>query len=407
MPPSRLRLQDAAVVVAFLALLSIAGRLNGASLQSGEPAAADRSPPSLTAAQAPPRAVPRTLPVVARILLPGRSGLLQGGLGDERAVAAASGAVWVADGCAVARVHPPTNQMTGRVVIGERGRRDDACRVLGLTISPDTSVWVATTTVLVRIDRAGRRVAATLPLAPSGAPAADSGAIWVPCCWVASAHGSLPLTGWLLRVDPATDRVTARIPLAGGHPKAVGAGDGGIWVAGYRDRQDRPGEVTEHAPVLWRVDPATNQVVRSFSPPGSPAALLASDPSPPSVLASHGAVFMSDPSSGVVWQVDPDQHRFIGSLAISQGGPLAAAAGVVWAGRANSLVPLTGPNPGGEGPRLLDPLGRWITGLAASPDTLWVATSDALFRIDPHKLDAPTKPGPITGRPRILNREAP
>jgi len=383
--PSRFRLRDAAVVAAFLALLLVAGRLNGSSLQSREPAP-DRTPPSPTTAQAPPRALPRTLPVVARITLPSRSGLLQGGLEDERAVAAAAGAVWVADGCAVARVHPRTN-ITSRVAIGERDPQDDACRVLGLSIGPEGSVWVATTTVLVRADRAGRRIAATLPLAPSGAPAAAAGAIWVPCCWVAtSEHANLPLQGWLLRVDPATDRVTARIPLPGGHPKAVGAGLGGIWVAGYRDRQDRPGGVIEHAPVLWRVDPATNQVIGSFSPLGSPIALLGSDASPPSVLASHGAVFMSDPSTGVVWQVDPHQRRFIGSMAISQGGPLAAAAGVVWAGGASSLVPLTGPNAGGDGSRLLDPLGRWITGLAASADTLWVATSDALYRIDSRRL---------------------
>jgi hypothetical protein len=384
--PSRFRLRDAAVVAAVLALLLVAGRLNGSSLQSREPAP-DRPPPSLTMAEVPPRALPRTLPVVARITLPSHSGLLQGGLEDERAVAAAAGAVWVADGCAVARVDPRTNKITGRVAIGERDPQDDACRVLGLSIGPEGSVWVATTTVLVRADRAGRRIAATLPLAPSGTPAAAAGAIWVPCCWVAkSERASLPLLGWLLRVDPATDRVTARIPLPGGHPKAVGAGQGGIWVAGYRDRQDRPGEVIEHAPVLWRVDPATNQVVSSFSPLGSPIALLGSDASPPSVLASHGAVFMSDPSTGVVWQVDPNQHRFIGSIAISQGGPLAAAAGVVWASGASSLVPLTGPSAGGDGPRLLDPLGRWITGLAASADTLWVATSDALYRIDPRSL---------------------
>lgn len=177
--------------------------------------------------------------------------------------------------------------------------------MLGLSISPDGSVWVATTTVLARIDRAGRWIAAALPVVPSGPPVAASGAIWVPCCWVVeSEHASLPLEGWLLRVDPATNQ----------------------------------------------------------------------------------AVFMSDPPTGVVWQVDPYQHRFIASMTVSQGGPLAAAAGVVWAGGASSLVPLTGPNAGGDGPRLLDPLGRWITGLAASADTLWVATSDALYRIDRRKL---------------------
>jgi hypothetical protein len=69
MQPSRFRLRDAAVVAGLLALLLVAGRLNGSSLQSGKPAP-DRAPPSPTAAQAPPRALPRTLPVAARIPLP-------------------------------------------------------------------------------------------------------------------------------------------------------------------------------------------------------------------------------------------------------------------------------------------------------------------------------------------------
>jgi hypothetical protein len=384
MPRSRFRLGDAAVVAVCLAVLLVAGRLHGGSLRSGGPVP-DRAPSSWTAAQAPLGARPRGLPVVARILLPGRSGLLQGGLNDERAVAATPGAVWVADGCAVARVHPRTNQLTGWVAIRERHRHGDTCRVLGLTISPDGRAWLATPTALVGTDRAGRRITGRLPLAPSGPPAAAAGAIWVPCCQ-ASERARLPLGGWLLGVDPASEQVTARIWLAGGQPKAVGAGPGGLWVAGYRDRQDHPGGVIEHTPLLWRVDPATTQVDGPLVPAGGPAALLAADPSPPSVLAGHDAVFMSDPPTGVVWQVDPHRRRFTGSLAVSQGGPLAAAAGVVWAGGASRLVPLTGPNAGGDGPRLLDPLGRWITGLAASADTLWVATSDALYRIDPRRL---------------------
>ena len=49
MQPSRFRLRDATVVAALLALLLVAGRLNGGSLQSGKPAR-DRAPPSPPAA---------------------------------------------------------------------------------------------------------------------------------------------------------------------------------------------------------------------------------------------------------------------------------------------------------------------------------------------------------------------
>ena len=82
--------------------------------------------------------------MVARIPLPSRSGLQQGRLEDERAVAAASGAVWVGDGCAVASVGPRSNRITARVAIGERDPQDDPCRVLGLSISPSGTVWVVT-----------------------------------------------------------------------------------------------------------------------------------------------------------------------------------------------------------------------------------------------------------------------
>jgi hypothetical protein len=395
MQPSRSRLRDATVVAALLAgllVLLVAGRFYGRSLQSGEPAAPDRTAPPVAKAP-PPRALPHTLPVVARIPLPSRSGFQQGRwFDDENAVAAASGAVWVAAGCGVARIDPRSNRIAARVAtIGERDPQGDRCRVLGLSISNDATVWVATTTALLRVDRAGRRVAARLPVAPSGAPVVAAGAVWVACCWVVeSEHASLPLQGWLLRVDPATDRVAARIALSGGHPKAVGAGQGAIWVAGYRDQQDRPGEVIEHAPVIWRVDPATNRVVSSVAPLGRPAAIAGSDAMPPAVLADHDRVFMSDPSTGVVWQVDPHQDQFVGSVTVIQGGPLVVAAGVVWAAGGSSLAPLTGPNAGGDGPHLgshlLDPLGRRITGLAASADALWLATSEALYRIDPRKL---------------------
>jgi hypothetical protein len=65
------------------------------------------------------------VPVVARIPLPSRSGLQQGGWFDEEsAVATTSGAMWVADGCAVARIDPRTNRIITRVAtIGERARR--------------------------------------------------------------------------------------------------------------------------------------------------------------------------------------------------------------------------------------------------------------------------------------------
>jgi hypothetical protein len=389
MQPSRFRLRDAAVVAAFLAVLLVAGRLHERSLQAGGPAPGRAARPPAAAHAPPAAALPRTLPVVARIALPRRPGPPQGGTGGERAVAAAAGAAWVADGCAVARVGPRSNRVSGWVALGERrGRRGGPCRVLGLGVGPDASAWVATTSALVRADRAARRVAARLALAPSGAPTVAAGAVWVPCCRAAgSARAGLPRGGWLLRVDPGSGRVAARIALAGGHPRAAGAGLGSVWVAGYRDRQDRPGGLVRHAPVLWRVDPATNRVVAAAAPRGRPRALLDSDATPPSVLAEDAAVLVSDPPGGVVWQVDPRRHRFVGRTAVAQGGPLAAAGGVAWAAAAGGLVPLSGPHAGGGGPRLPEPLGRGgVTGLAAGAGALWVATPDALYQVDPRRL---------------------
>jgi hypothetical protein len=69
--------------------------------------------------------------------------------------------------------------------------------------------------------------------------------------WAANA-----LDGTLVRVDPVTGRVVARVLLprtTDQRPHQVAVGEGAVWVASASTRRGT-------ANLLWRVDPASNQV---------------------------------------------------------------------------------------------------------------------------------------------------
>jgi streptogramin lyase len=97
--------------------------------------------------------------------------------------------------------------------------------------------------------------------------------------WVASA-----LDGTLVRVDPVAGRVVARVLLPRAtdqRPHRVAVGEGAVWVTSASTRRGT-------ANLLWRVDPASNQVTGTTDLGPTPAMGI-----PNSVAAGHGSIWVA------------------------------------------------------------------------------------------------------------------
>jgi ABC-type branched-subunit amino acid transport system substrate-binding protein len=114
----------------------------------------------------------------------------------------------------------------------------------------------------------------------------------------------------LSRLDPQTGRVVATVP-ARVADIAVGP-TGVVWGL-------RPGP----SPAVVRVDPRTNSVTTTIKFPSAEAA---------DVAVGAGAVWVSDPETGVVWRIDPGPPVRERTVPVAPGvDPLAFGAGSLWA----------------------------------------------------------------------------
>ena len=196
-------------------------------------------------------------------------------------LAVGAGAVWVSrrsDG-AVVRINPATNRVVATIGIG---RAPGAMTVAG------GMVWVALPGGgLGRIDPASNRsTVIRVPRCCAGELAASDGALWV------ANHED----GTLVRVDPATGRVAARILLpktTGQRPHQVAVGEGAVWVTSASPRRDT-------ANLLWRVNPASNQVTGTLDLGPTSAGGI-----PNSVAAGNGAVWVGGTTKGSIVRLEP------------------------------------------------------------------------------------------------------
>jgi glutamine cyclotransferase len=342
---SRTGLRAGLGVLAALGVLLVAGRLSAVgSDPSSAPDEAASAP-----AQAPHSVVELTEPI--------------SGLAVDRK------GLWVAHGGTVDRLDPRALQVTGSAQAPRAAAAvppDATGQIRGLAAGGG-AIWATLASPargLVRIDAATARVVAVLPVAGVG-PAAVGGTgaaagVWVVCCGGETFLGP----SRLVRVDPASNRVVAQIPLPG-LPDAVGVGPSGVWVRAA-------------AGPVWRIDPVTNRVVAEVPVPRGLGGTQGS------VLVGRDAVWVSDPASATVLRIDPRSNRVVGRVEVA-GAPLAATAdGTVVAvsgGRVLSLGggPLRGVH--------VDELnGAYASALAATADTIWIAESDALLRVDRREL---------------------
>ena len=177
--------------------------------------------------------------------------------------------------------------------------------------APDaTSAPVA----LAQIDLANGQRVATLRVTPRPAGAVLAfGSLWVSGADAIVSDGG-GTRGELLRLEPASGRVLARIPLPGyasSDPAGIVADATALWVA----------DATR--PYVWRIDPATSQVVASVrTRRGSSAIAVGGD-----------AVWVGETLSfrGAVARIAPDELHVTASFNLQRvDGPLLFAANSLW-----------------------------------------------------------------------------
>jgi DNA-binding beta-propeller fold protein YncE len=152
----------------------------------------------------------------------------------------------------VVRIDLATNEIAAEIRLRHTPWRDRIA-------ATDEAVWVASSSLLERIDPATNTVVASveLPDVSISAITADDAAVWV----VTIADDGGQPTGTLVRIDTATNEIAAEIPLGpevAGYDDSVMLGAGSVWVLGVRWFEE---EDVEYGSDLIRVDPATNAIV--------------------------------------------------------------------------------------------------------------------------------------------------
>ena len=136
--------------------------------------------------------------------------------------------------------------------------------------------------------------------------------------WVVS-----PALGQALRYDAATLKEQAVIPLAK-DVFEIEIGSDAVWASG-----------ATNGGMVWRIDPATNQVVKSFDLPNSGFAGL---------VAAFGSIWVGSGNKGLLFRIDPATNA-VTTIEVNKG----------------------------------------MSGITAGPDAIWVTGSAdrTIYRIDP------------------------
>lgn len=279
-----------------------------------------------------------------------------------RQVVLAADGLWTVGERALYRIDPAGNRVAATIPVGTV-RAAPAALALAAGVA-----WVpaGASSTLWRVDRATGRVDGRIDLdrrllGPVGVAAQD-GTVWVSCC--ALQHGPRP-AGVLLRVDTRRHRVVARIPIADG-PLAVAAGDGAVWVG------------TARGGVL-RVDPTSNRVVGRVAPAaGSRVEAIAATPQ---------GIWAVDTGGYHVLRLDPGSGR----VGLAVAAPLPRGVGVgdggTWVIVTNDrTLARVDERDGRLRARVPADVVRDVRGVAVGAGALWVTTGNQVVRLDPRRL---------------------
>jgi DNA-binding beta-propeller fold protein YncE len=279
-----------------------------------------------------------------------------------RQVVLAADGLWVVGERALYRIDPAGNRVAATIPVGTV-----VAAPVALALAPGVA-WVpaGASNTLWRVNRATGRVDGRIGLdrrllGPVGAAAQD-GAVWVSCC--ALRHGPGP-AGVLLRVDTRRNRLVARIPIADG-PLAVTAGAGAVWVA------------TARGGVL-RVDPRSNRVVGRVP--------LAAGSRVEAIAATPQGIWAVDTGDENVLRLDPGSGR----VGLAVAAPLPRGVGVgdggAWVIVTNDrTLARVDERDGRLRARVPADVVRDVRGIAVGAGALWVTTGNQVLRLDPRRL---------------------
>ncbi len=122
------------------------------------------------------------------------------------------------------------------------------------------------------------------------------------------------------RIDPGTGTVTSTVDLTRlPEPTGIAIGEDAVWIVSANPCCARE---RRRAGILWRIDPARNEVTAS----ATIAEELVGE-----VAVGEGAVWVADPRRRVVLRVDPQTLRVTKTIRIgNRPAGIAVGAGSVW-----------------------------------------------------------------------------
>jgi hypothetical protein len=296
--PGRRSVLVAAAAVGLLVVVAVAGRVG-----QGGPAPSTR--PSAPATQAPPATTAQPSAVVATIPTGG----------FPHGMAFGAGSLWVAGGDHVSRIDPAGNRVEATIPL-TTGAGQAAVGPSGLAFGAG-AVWVpmAVPGAVWRIDPDSNRVVARIslggPLREAISVSATRGAVWI----ASRGDGE---RGVLRRVDPARQRVVAELALDG-VPTAVAAGPTTAWVA------TRGGRVLV-------VDAKRNRVTGSVNTGGGPLLGFSQ------TIALGGGVWLAEPFAEQIVRIDPATREVVARIQAGAATNLAVGQGSVWAVSSRGLL---------------------------------------------------------------------
>ena len=256
----------------------------------------------------------RTPPMVRRLMT------AEAGITGPRAIAAASGAVWI-----LGREQP---------------------------INP-AAPWLGARAALIKADpRTGKSEARTAIAGTARGLAATADAAWVALVRQVSPSES---NGIVLRVNPATARVVATVQ-TGKWPSALTANAQGLWVANAAPFFKRG--------TLVHIDAATNRRDGRAIPLG---------PAPSGLAVGAGSVWVADAIEGTVRRIDVARRRTIATIRVGR-APYAVGftLGSIWVTNSDDST-VTRINPSSNKVAKMR-VGRNPYGIAAGARSLWVAS---------------------------------